>query len=98
MVFRKCSIGGVRYGTGTTQVQRNIAMIRGEEIPRDEKMVEDVPNVNFVDNRLLDVLAGKGGEEQREFSFRVFGHGGVGRCTRELPTTPPRGFLCDGMR
>ena len=68
MVFRKCSIDGVRYGKGTTQVQRNIAMIRGEDIPADETMVEDVPNVSFVDDRLLEVLAGKSGDKKREFS------------------------------
>ena len=68
MVFRKCCIGGVRYGKGTTQVQRNIAMIRGENVPKDEKMEKVVPNVNFVDHRLSEVLAGRADSVNRKLS------------------------------
>lgn len=56
MVFRKCSINGVSYGTGTTQVERNIALIKGRRVEEDSTMRESVPNVNFVDEHLIEIL------------------------------------------
>lgn len=43
MEFRKCSIGGVSYGRGVTDIGRAVAAEMGEEIPKED-LVSHVGN------------------------------------------------------
>lgn len=40
MEFRKCSIGGVSYGRGVTDIGRAVAAEMGEEIPKEDLVRE----------------------------------------------------------
>ncbi|GLD97894.1 hypothetical protein PINS_up006591 [Pythium insidiosum] len=64
MEFRKCSINGVSYGTGTTEIGRAALRRRGVHVPDEGDAPRKgagkrtkIPNVNFEDPRLHDKLA-----------------------------------------
>ncbi len=76
MDFRKCSINGVSYGTGTTEVGRAAALRFSENPEKEEREKKEqqeeseepsnVPFVNFRDPKLLKALEGHAGIEQEE--------------------------------
>ncbi|KAF0684193.1 Aste57867_23816 [Aphanomyces stellatus] len=58
MEFRKCSINGVNYGLGTTEIGRAALMRKGLPVPEVPKAstASSIPFVNFEDPRLLHKL------------------------------------------
>lgn len=55
MEFFKCSIAGVKYGSGVTEVQRAMMLRKGEHVP--EQGSEPAPRergMNFEDPRVMD--------------------------------------------
>ena len=48
MEFRKCSIAGVSYGLGTTQIGRGVLRRKGLPIPPEPVREDWTPFVNFV--------------------------------------------------
>ncbi|RHY18978.1 hypothetical protein DYB32_010302, partial [Aphanomyces invadans] len=71
MEFRKCSIGGVSYGHGTTEI--GLAALKRanktEPLPPIEetkRKANVVPNVNFDGPELFDHMAGGLGSEQKD--------------------------------
>lgn len=57
MEFFKCSIAGVNYGTGITEIERAAARRNGQAVPvaADTKVAQQwrAPSFNFYDKRLL---------------------------------------------
>jgi phospholipid-transporting ATPase len=57
MEFFKCSIAGVAYGTGMTEIDRAAARRNGQELPVPQDMAAAkecrAPSFNFYDRRLL---------------------------------------------
>ncbi|KAH9133931.1 hypothetical protein LEN26_006926 [Aphanomyces euteiches] len=85
MEFRKCSIRGISYGTGTTAIGRAAARAisasgKTEGIDTDETTFEpirkanSVPNVNFHDPRIHEDLKGASGADQEESIREFFRH------------------------
>eukprot|EP00615_Pteridomonas_danica_P002232 CAMPEP_0114336722 /NCGR_PEP_ID=MMETSP0101-20121206/5901_1 /TAXON_ID=38822 ORGANISM="Pteridomonas danica, Strain PT" /NCGR_SAMPLE_ID=MMETSP0101 /ASSEMBLY_ACC=CAM_ASM_000211 /LENGTH=498 /DNA_ID=CAMNT_0001468749 /DNA_START=1229 /DNA_END=2726 /DNA_ORIENTATION=+ len=63
MEFRKCSIGGISYGLGTTEIGRAYRMRNNLPIPPEPIRPSDEPNtpyVNFVDPAMTAILKDKG--------------------------------------
>lgn len=59
MEFRKCSIGGIMYGQGLTEVGKSNLVRLGKVLPPDPVVDPNdpiTPNVNFVDPELWNVL------------------------------------------
>ncbi|KAE8996268.1 Phospholipid-transporting ATPase 3 [Phytophthora rubi] len=61
MEFRKCSINGVSYGTGTTEIGRAALRRKGVAVPAESEPEPasrraKIPYVNFEDPRLFNVL------------------------------------------
>ncbi|CAM9919697.1 unnamed protein product [Choristocarpus tenellus] len=71
MEFRKCSVGGVSYGRGVTDIGRAVMQRRGEEVPPEdlaEHVIAEgavVPHVRFHDPQMFSDLAGARGEKHR---------------------------------
>jgi len=62
MEFRKCSIAGVSYGQGTTEIGRAFRFRNNLPIPAEPVRSPDdpkTPNVNFVDPEMSAILADK---------------------------------------
>jgi phospholipid-translocating P-type ATPase (flippase) len=62
MDFMKCSVGGVSYGLGVTEVGKNVLLRQGLPIPAVPMADLDHPqikNVNFVDPTIWDALSDK---------------------------------------
>lgn len=57
MEFFKCSVGGVKYGSGVTDIERTLAAREGKPLPPAEPGVGSgkppEKGFNFVDDRLL---------------------------------------------
>ncbi|KDO30716.1 hypothetical protein SPRG_04618 [Saprolegnia parasitica CBS 223.65] len=86
MDFRKCSINGVSYGSGLTEIGRAALKRAGKPIPPEPKMepgVKQIPYVNFVDPKLTEAMQGKHGAEQEERTHRFFEHLAV--CHTVIP-------------
>lgn len=84
MEFRKCSIGGVSYGKGTTEI--GIAALIREGKPVPPKLAESghrMPFVNFDSPELFDDLNGASGEAQRRKIDQFFTHLAV--CHTVIP-------------
>jgi phospholipid-translocating P-type ATPase (flippase) len=63
MEFRKCSIGGISYGLGTTEIGRAYRARNNMPIPPEPVKPADEPNtpyVNFVDPTMSAILKDKG--------------------------------------
>ncbi|TDH69717.1 hypothetical protein CCR75_008340 [Bremia lactucae] len=62
MEFRKCSINGVSYGSGTTEIGRAALRRKGVSIPAEREPMDfttrrdHIPYVNFEDVRLFNAL------------------------------------------
>ncbi|RHY97672.1 hypothetical protein DYB35_006256 [Aphanomyces astaci] len=82
MEFRKCSIGGVSYGHGTTEIglaaQQRAANDDSFSAIAEEKhhstKAKCVPYVNFDGAELYEHMAGSGGADQQERIHRFFLH------------------------
>ncbi|OQR97796.1 phospholipid-transporting ATPase [Achlya hypogyna] len=86
MDFRKCSINGVSYGSGLTEIGRAALKRAGKPIPPEPKMepgVKQIPYVNFVDPQLQEAMQGKHGALQEERTHRFFEHLAV--CHTVIP-------------
>lgn len=62
MDFRKCTVKGISYGKGTTQIARSNLKRKGLPIPPEPVKDEnepDTPNVNFTDDRVRKILGNK---------------------------------------
>ncbi|CAM9616533.1 unnamed protein product [Discosporangium mesarthrocarpum] len=69
MEFRKCSVGGVSYGKGVTDIGRAVMQRRGEKVPEEDLEAEriisktpKVPHVRFYDPSMFADLAGAQGK------------------------------------
>ena len=78
MDFRKCSINGVSYGHGTTEIGIAALMRAGKPVPPEamEAVAPDKrqPYVNFVDDALPDAIQGKAGAQQKAKVDEFFTH------------------------
>ncbi|OQS02099.1 phospholipid-transporting ATPase [Thraustotheca clavata] len=86
MDFRKCSINGVSYGSGLTEIGRAALKRAGRPIPPEPKPqpgAKQIPYVNFVDPSLVEAMEGKHGPEQQERTHRFFEHLAV--CHTVIP-------------
>lgn len=86
MEFRKCSINGISYGSGITEIGRAALLRTGKPVPAEPKLdpsVKRVPFVNFVDPALFHALNGGAGAEQKEKVFQFFEHLAV--CHTVIP-------------
>ncbi|KAH9102893.1 hypothetical protein LEN26_015425 [Aphanomyces euteiches] len=86
MDFRKCSINGVSYGSGLTEIGRAALKRAGQPIPPEPKPdpnVKTIPYVNFVDPSLDAAMRGDHGAEQQERCHRFFEHLAV--CHTVIP-------------
>ena len=62
MEFRKACVSGITYGEGLTEIRRNVLKKLGMPVPEEPQLpsgAKETPNVNFVDNRLQEVLDSK---------------------------------------
>ncbi|KAJ0401778.1 hypothetical protein P43SY_006032 [Pythium insidiosum] len=86
MEFRKCSIGGVSYGSGITEIGRAALVRAGKPIPPEPKLdqgVKKMPFVNFVDPALFDAMKNGQGETQKQRILQFFEHLAV--CHTVIP-------------
>ncbi|KUF89314.1 hypothetical protein AM588_10002199 [Phytophthora nicotianae] len=86
MEFRKCSINGISYGSGITEIGRAALVRAGKPIPPEPKLdpsIKKIPFVNFVDKSLFDSMKGSAGEEQKEKIMQFFEHLAV--CHTVIP-------------
>ncbi|GLD94842.1 hypothetical protein PINS_up003467 [Pythium insidiosum] len=86
MEFRKCSIGGVSYGSGITEIGRAALVRAGKPIPPEPKLdqgVKKMPFVNFVDPALFDAMKNGQGEAQKQRILQFFEHLAV--CHTVIP-------------
>ncbi|DAZ93603.1 TPA: hypothetical protein N0F65_003653 [Lagenidium giganteum] len=86
MEFRKCSINGVSYGSGITEIGRAALVRAGKPIPEEPKMepgMKKMPYVNFVDPKLFKTLRGEAGEAQKNKVELFFEHLSV--CHTVIP-------------
>ncbi|KAF0715850.1 Aste57867_3139 [Aphanomyces stellatus] len=86
MDFRKCSIHGVSYGSGLTEIGRAALKRAGAPIPPEPKpdpSVKPIPYVNFVDPALDAAMRGDAGPVQQERCHRFFEHLAV--CHTVIP-------------
>ncbi|CEG49014.1 aminophospholipid translocase [Plasmopara halstedii] len=86
MEFRKCSINGISYGSGLTEIGRAALKRAGKPIPNEPKLESgrsQVPFVNFVDQTLFQAMKGEAGEEQKSKIFEFFEHLAV--CHTVIP-------------
>ncbi|DBA01328.1 TPA: hypothetical protein N0F65_001833 [Lagenidium giganteum] len=85
MEFRKCSIGGVSYGRGTTEIGLAALKRSGKPIP-DHKTSDagsKVPYVNFDGPELFADMKGASGDEQKRRIDAFFTHLAV--CHTVIP-------------
>jgi magnesium-transporting ATPase (P-type) len=74
MDFRKCSVNGISYGKGVTEIGKAAAVLSGEEIAdedlageemsREHAMMHQQPHVNFFDQAIRFDIVGARGDEQ----------------------------------
>ncbi|TMW59029.1 hypothetical protein Poli38472_007174 [Pythium oligandrum] len=86
MEFRKCSIGGVSYGSGITEIGRAALVRAGRPIPPEPKMEQGMtrmPFVNFVDPNFFSAMKGSKGEAQKQRIHQFFEHLAV--CHTVIP-------------
>ncbi|KAG3115428.1 Phospholipid-transporting ATPase 3 [Phytophthora idaei] len=86
MEFRKCSINGISYGSGITEIGRAALVRAGKPIPPEPKLdpsIKKIPFVNFVDKSLFDGMKGSAGEKQKEKIMQFFEHLAV--CHTVIP-------------
>ncbi|RHY32050.1 hypothetical protein DYB32_002918 [Aphanomyces invadans] len=88
MDFRKCSINGVSYGSGLTEIGRAALKRAGLPIPPEptaDPNVKSIPYVNFVDPALDEVMRGTDprDEVQRKKCHQFFEHLAV--CHTVIP-------------
>ena len=104
MDFRKCTVNGVSYGKGITEIGKAAFMLQGDEIPddvlagemmsREHAEMHKQPHVNFYDQAIRFDLCGAKTEEQGE-SLRVARQrlGKARSCPYKLPSDSPRSSL-----
>ncbi|CAI5717583.1 unnamed protein product [Hyaloperonospora brassicae] len=90
MEFRKCSINGVLYGTGTTEIGRAALRRKGVAIPTDTESVSSlhratVPYVNFEDARLFSALERPMTDDSPNREAEFFLH--LSLCQTVIPET-----------
>lgn len=89
MEFRKCSINGVSYGTGTTEIGRAALRRKGMNVPEEPPencgpgSRQKISNVNFQDARLFRTLEKNSDKGCPEANF--FLH--LGLCHTVIPET-----------
>ncbi|TMW60505.1 hypothetical protein Poli38472_000547 [Pythium oligandrum] len=85
MEFRKCSIGGVSYGHGTTEIGLAAMKRSGKTIPEVnvDPNVKQIPYVNFYGPELFKDMEGASGPEQKERIDAFFTHLAV--CHTVIP-------------
>merc|ERR1711862_311116 len=72
MEFRKCSVDGISYVEGLTEIRRQVMKRKGLELPPEpvpEPGSKVTSNVNFICKVLEKHLAGEEGEEKRKKLF-----------------------------
>lgn len=88
MEYRKCSINGVSYGSGITEIGRAALIRAGKAIPAEPKMepgMKRMPYVNFVDPSLFAAMKGSHGQDQQAKIHQFFEHLAV--CHTVIPET-----------
>jgi phospholipid-transporting ATPase len=86
MEFRKCSINGVSYGTGITEIGRAALLRAGKTIPEPPKLEpgqKKVPYVNFDDPNMFKAMKGVYGQDQQQKIHQFFEHLAV--CHTVIP-------------
>ncbi|RLN95710.1 hypothetical protein BBJ28_00025220, partial [Nothophytophthora sp. Chile5] len=85
MEFRKCSIGGVSYGNGTTEIGLAALKRAGKPIPdmSAASSVPQIPYVNFDGPELFNDMKGGSGSEQQRRIDAFFTHLAV--CHTVIP-------------
>lgn len=85
MEFRKCSIGGVSYGKGTTEIGLAALRRAGKPLPeiKPESATSRVPYVNFDGPELFNDLKGGSGSQQKKRIDAFFTHLAV--CHTVIP-------------
>jgi phospholipid-transporting ATPase len=85
MEFRKCSIGGVSYGNGTTEIGLAALRRTGKPLPviKPESATSSVPYVNFDGPELFEDMKGKSGSAQQRRIDAFFTHLAV--CHTVIP-------------
>ncbi|RLN50394.1 hypothetical protein BBJ29_000922 [Phytophthora kernoviae] len=88
MEFRKCSINGVSYGTGMTEIGRAALRRKGVVVPPEAEPSEEsrrakIPYVNFEDVRLLNALERPVSDETGNHEAEFFLH--LSLCQTVIP-------------
>ncbi|GAB9463280.1 hypothetical protein Gpo141_00000746 [Globisporangium polare] len=85
MEFRKCSIGGVSYGKGTTEIGLAALKRTGKPLPviNAQESGETVPYVNFDGPELFNDIQGNSGSSQKRRIDAFFTHLAV--CHTVIP-------------
>ncbi|RLN46338.1 hypothetical protein BBJ28_00021417 [Nothophytophthora sp. Chile5] len=94
MEFRKCSIDGISYGSGITEIGRAALVRAGKPIPAEPKLdpsIKRMPYVNFVDKTLFEAMKGGAGEKQKRNILQFFEHLAV--CHTVIPERLESGEL-----
>ena len=76
MDFRKCTVNGVTYGKGSTQIGRSNLKRLGQPVPPEpvpEPGALVTPNVNFIDARVNEILGDPGHPEHKNM-YEFFLH------------------------
>ncbi|OQR98060.1 phospholipid-transporting ATPase [Thraustotheca clavata] len=85
MEFRKCSVGGISYGKGTTEI--GLAAMKRAGLPVPEETTNDkasaVPFVNFDGPEIYDHMKGSAGKAQTDRLHNFFLHLAV--CHTVIP-------------
>uniref|UniRef100_M4BW85 Phospholipid-transporting ATPase n=1 Tax=Hyaloperonospora arabidopsidis (strain Emoy2) TaxID=559515 RepID=M4BW85_HYAAE len=90
MEFRKCSINGVSYGTGTTEIGRAALRRKGVAVPTDTESIPSlrrasIPYVNFEDARLFNALERPMADDSPNREAEFFLH--LSLCQTVIPET-----------
>uniref|UniRef100_K3W6I2 Phospholipid-transporting ATPase n=1 Tax=Globisporangium ultimum (strain ATCC 200006 / CBS 805.95 / DAOM BR144) TaxID=431595 RepID=K3W6I2_GLOUD len=86
MEFRKCSINGISYGSGMTEIGRAALVRANKPIPPEPKMdagMKKMQYVNFVDPSFFKAMNGGTGAAQRDNIHQFFEHLAV--CHTVIP-------------
>ncbi|RLN90603.1 hypothetical protein BBJ28_00022403 [Nothophytophthora sp. Chile5] len=89
MEFRKCSINGVSYGTGMTEIGRAALRRKGVVVPEETESSDPttrrakIPYVNFEDVRLFNALERTTSDEAVHYEAEFFLH--LSLCQTVIP-------------